>query len=188
MTSPRQLLSKRQSETVAALLDAGLQELREAGWEQLSLRSVAQRAGVTHTTAYSYFASKAHLVAEVYYQTLCAVPDPSVRSSDRFALRVRKAFEGPSHAMAQEPELARAVLGAIIDNDADIRRLRDAAGSELARRLDLALGDLGGADVRSSLLFAYSGAMLNAGLGDGDYERVVAQLEVLGRLIEPSKS
>src|SRR5664280_773474 len=66
--SPRQWLSERQSATVLALLDAGLEEVGEVGFEKLTVRSVAQRAGVTHTTAYSYFTSKSHLISELHWR------------------------------------------------------------------------------------------------------------------------
>ena len=76
--SPRQWLSERQSATVASLLDAGLEEVREVGFDKLTIRSVAQRAGVTHTTAYSYFTSKAHLIAELHWRQTQAMPMPEV--------------------------------------------------------------------------------------------------------------
>ncbi|HEY4222888.1 MAG TPA: TetR/AcrR family transcriptional regulator [Myxococcota bacterium] len=41
-----------------ALLDAARAELHKVGVRELSLRSVARRAGVTHTAAYHHFADK----------------------------------------------------------------------------------------------------------------------------------
>lgn len=49
----------------AALLEAARKELHEVGWRELSLRSVARRAGVTHTAAYHHFADKNALLATV---------------------------------------------------------------------------------------------------------------------------
>lgn len=49
----------------AALLEAARRELHEVGWLALSLRSVARRAGVTHTAAYHHFADKDALLADV---------------------------------------------------------------------------------------------------------------------------
>ncbi len=45
-----------------ALLDAGIGVAREVGWEALSLREVARRAGVSHTAAYNHFADKNDLL------------------------------------------------------------------------------------------------------------------------------
>lgn len=49
----------------AALLEGARSELHEVGWLALSLRSVARRAGVTHTAAYHHFADKNALLADV---------------------------------------------------------------------------------------------------------------------------
>jgi len=186
VANTRQWLTKRQSATVDALLDATLSELREDGYDLLSIRSVAQRAGVTHTTAYSYFASKAHLVSELYWRQLEATAAPAVAPGDSLVVRVRQAFLGPTMAMDGEPALAQAVLSAIFTNDPDIRRLRDAAAGELDRRLGLALGEGVDDDLRQVLLTSYSGAMLAAGLGLQDFSTVVRHLETVARLIDRS--
>ena len=49
----------------SALLEAARQELHEVGWRELSLRSVARRAGVTHTAAYHHFADKNALLVTI---------------------------------------------------------------------------------------------------------------------------
>ena len=46
-------LNPRQTETVEKLLLAGEQELEEVGPEALTIRMVAQRAGVSPATAYT---------------------------------------------------------------------------------------------------------------------------------------
>lgn len=48
-----------------ALLAAARLELHETGWQGLSLRSVARRAGVTHTAAYHHFRDKQALLATI---------------------------------------------------------------------------------------------------------------------------
>jgi AcrR family transcriptional regulator len=49
----------------AALVDAARKELHAVGWQELSLRSVARRAGVTHTAAYHHFKDKHALLAQI---------------------------------------------------------------------------------------------------------------------------
>lgn len=49
----------------AALVDAARKELHAVGWKDLSLRSVARRAGVTHTAAYHHFKDKHALLAQI---------------------------------------------------------------------------------------------------------------------------
>jgi AcrR family transcriptional regulator len=182
--NPRRLLSERQSSTVTALLDAALDELRETGFDQLSLRTVAHRAGVTHTTAYSYFTSKSHLVAELHWRQLQQVPAVELASGASFVERVRAAFSGPAAAMADEPALAQAVLNAFVTNEPNVLRVRDAIGEELSARLRAALGDLDEPKAHVALLTHYSGAMLVAGMLTHDYLGVIEQMDSFGHLID----
>ena len=182
--NPRQLLSERQTSTVSTLLDAALDELREVGFDQVSLRTVAHRAGVTHTTAYSYFTSTGHLVAELHWRQLQQVPAARVADGTPFVDRVRAAFSGPAAAMADEPALARAVLSAFVTNEPNVLRVRDAIARELSSRLSEALGDLDDPVIHVALLTQYSGAMLAAGMLTHDYLGVIDQMESLAHLID----
>jgi AcrR family transcriptional regulator len=181
--NPRQWLSARQTTTVIALLDAALEELRESDFEQLSIRGVAQRAGVAHTTAYSYFTSKNHLVAELHWRQLKKAPVPEVSSGDSLTDRVRSAFSGPALAMVNEPALAQAGLGAFVTNDPNVRRVRLAIAEELSSRLSVALGSWDEPVLHRALLTHYSGAMLAAGMLTQDYIDVIEQMEALARLV-----
>lgn len=49
----------------AALIDAARKEMHKVGWKELSLRSVARRAGVTHTAAYHHFKDKHALLSHI---------------------------------------------------------------------------------------------------------------------------
>jgi len=184
--SPRQWLSERQSATVAALLQAGLEEVREVGYEKLTIRAVARRAGLTHTTAYSYFTSKAHLISELHWRQIQSVPAPDVSSDESFVGRVTAAFEGPAGALAEDPVLSRAVFTAIISDEPDVRRLRSAVGAELVGRLRSALGPFDDPELVSTLFLAYSGAMMLVGTGTRDFLEVIPRIEIVARLIDPS--
>lgn len=180
--STRQVLSKRQAATVDALLDAGLEALHEVGWDGLSLRDVARRAGVTHTTAYNYFTSKEHLVAEIDWRLLRALPDPDPRPGDPLAQRLTDALRAPSELFSADNDLADAVLASMVARDPDIKRLRDAIGDELLRRLALAVGPDHDPALLSAALMLYSGAMVQAGMGYFPFDEVVGQIaELLAR-------
>ena len=73
----RRRLSSRQALTVARLTEAAVEELRAVGYDGLTVRNVARRAGVAPATAYTYFTSKEHLVTEVFWRRLEALPDPA---------------------------------------------------------------------------------------------------------------
>src|SRR4051812_12952951 len=68
--STRRRLTGRQADTVRRLTDAAVEEVRETGFDGLTVRNVARRAGVAPATAYTYFASKNHLITEVFWRRL----------------------------------------------------------------------------------------------------------------------
>src|SRR3954453_6775633 len=69
--SPR---NRRQEETFRKVLTAGMAMLRESSYADLTVRAVAARAKVAPATAYTYFSSKNHLIAEVYLDLMRQVP------------------------------------------------------------------------------------------------------------------
>ena len=56
------------------MLTAGVEMLRESSYADLTVRAVAARAKVAPATAYTYFSSKNHLIAEVYLDLIQQVP------------------------------------------------------------------------------------------------------------------
>ena len=125
----RRRLSPRQAATVARLGDALLAELATVDYDGLTVRSVARRAGVAPATAYTYFTSKAHLVAEVFWRRLRA---PA-------ADRVGAVLRDVAALVAAEPALGAACSPALLGPDPDVRHLRDRIGAELHRRVAGAL-------------------------------------------------
>ena len=105
--------SERQQATVDAVLDAALDHLRSQGQDGLTVRAVAERAGVTHTTAYAYFTSRDHLVAELYWRQVRAEPSAPVDPGAAVGRRVAAALAGPGRVATSDPALARAGQGAL---------------------------------------------------------------------------
>jgi AcrR family transcriptional regulator len=176
--NPRRRLSARQRATVDALLDATLEVLDEVGFEPLSIRTVAGRAGVTHTTAYTYFSSKEHLVAESFRRLLVAIPrpadveDPTAPVADR----VVDALEPAARVLTGRPALAQAALAAMSSADPDVAAVRDEVGAELVARFRSALPPSTDPAVIDTLMLTFSGAMLQAGMGYFDFDGVVARM------------
>lgn len=75
--APRRHLSARQSQTLDRLVQAAVEEVAATGYSSLTVRNVAKRAGVASGTAYTYFASKEHLVSEVYLRRFTAQAEPA---------------------------------------------------------------------------------------------------------------
>jgi len=188
--TPRQGLNLRQAETVEKLLTAGLEELREVGHDTLTIRSVAQRAQVSPATAYTYLASKNHLFAELFWRHLSSAAVESVVDGTA-AVRVQAAVRSLTARIVEEPELAAAVTPALLGSSPDVERLRLKIGGEFLARFEAALRDPQRADdpvdpaVLETLVLAFSGGLLQAGMGVMTYdqitERLVSAVDVIMR-------
>ena len=74
LESTRRRLTARQADTVERLGRAAVELLAQDGFAALTVRRVAAEAGVGAATAYTYFSSKEHLVAEVFWRRLAESP------------------------------------------------------------------------------------------------------------------
>jgi AcrR family transcriptional regulator len=180
--APRQGLNARQAETVERLLAAGLEELRAVGHDGLTVRTVAHRAGVSPATAYTYLASKNHLFAELFWRHLAgaAPADPAGRTRTE---RLQSTSRGLVGRIVQEPELAVAVTPALLGSDPDVERLRLRIGAELVTRFEQALGDGADPAVLETLVLAFSGALLQAGMGLMTYDEMADRLDAVVTVI-----
>lgn len=172
----RRQLSAKQAATVAGLTAAAVDELREHGEAGLTVRGVARRAGVAPATAYTYFTSREHLVTEVFWRRLEALPETRIDRRRSAAQRVAATMADLALLVADEPELAAACTAAMLADDPDVKLLRDRIGREWRRRLALALGEDAEPDVLGTLEFAISGALLHAGMGHMSYEDLPGRL------------
>ena len=167
-------LNGRQAETVARLVSAALDEVRAVGFEMLTVRAVAARASVAPATAYTYFASKNHLVAEVFWRELQRLPRADQVDGATAGERVRSVFRQLAHFLADEPALASAVTVSLLGGEPDVKRLRLTIGAEINERLRDALGE--DTSTLEVLSLAWSGAMLQAGMGHTTYAQMGDQL------------
>ena len=174
--SPRQGLNARQAETVEKLLAAGEAELDEVGPEALTIRTVAHRAGVSPATAYTYLASKNHLFAELFWRRLVTDPGPAPTGATA-THRLRTVTRHLSRMLARSPHLATAANIALLGTDPEVERLRVVIGSEFVRRFRAAIGDPVDPRVLETFTFAFSGALLQAGMGLVTYEDLGERLD-----------
>lgn len=192
----RRRLSGRQAATVQRLVDAVVGELAEVGYEDMTVRNVARRAGVAPATAYTYFTSKAHLVAEVFWRRLQSLPDTPLPPSRPAAERVAAVLRDVAGMVAAEPRLSAACSPALLSADPDVRVLRDRIGADLHRRLLRALTGDGGregavspepsgadADLATALDLMVAGALLRAGMGHMSYDDLGDALAALTHLV-----
>lgn len=173
----RRRLTERQADTVRRLADAAVAELREAGYDGLTVRNVARRAGVAPATAYTYFASKNHLITEVFWRRLSALPPIEEPG------RVGEALREMALLVSDEPELAAACTAAMLGGDPDVRELRERIGLAIRARLQAALGEDADPKVIGALEIAYAGALVHAGMGYTSYARMADRLSEMAELI-----
>ena len=83
MTSDSDGKTRRRGEVLTdAILDAALQELAETGWANLSLASVATRAGTGNSSVYSRWPTKASLIRAATNRLAQLSPEPGGFSGD----------------------------------------------------------------------------------------------------------
>lgn len=180
--TPRQGLNPRQAETVEKLMTAGLEELRAVGHEALTVRTVAQRAGVSPATAYTYLASKNHLFAELFWRHLAGDEASREPEGATSLERLQATIRALTARMVAEPELTAAVTPALLGTDPDVARLRLKIGGEFLARFEAALRDPDRPDepvdpaVLEVLVLTFSGALLQAGMGLMTYDRIAERL------------
>ncbi|HVT64403.1 MAG TPA: helix-turn-helix domain-containing protein [Mycobacteriales bacterium] len=167
--APRRALSGRPADTVASLVDAAVGEVAETGYDGLTIRGVARRAGVSPATAYTYFASKEHLLTEVFWRRLAALDEPQSTGRQSPAERVSAAVRDVALLVADEPELAAAITTALLAHDSDVQVVRDKIGAAIAARLGSAIGAGAGPGVVQIMTFTFIGALLSAGMGYATY-------------------
>jgi AcrR family transcriptional regulator len=182
LESTRRRLTAKQADTVDRLGRAAIDLLRREGFAGLTVRRVAAEAGVGAATAYTYFSSKEHLVAEVFWRRLAASALASHVAADP-ATRVIEVLRHIAMLVADEPEFAGAVTNALLGRDPDVDVLRQRIGREVRDRLSTALGPDIDPAVIDSLEMLYSGALVRAGMGYASYAEIADRLEKSARLM-----
>ena len=152
------------------LVAAAAEEAGERGYADISVRTIAKRAGLAPATAYTYFSGKDHLLAEVLWRCVQSSPhlvDLSVNLPERVAETARTmGFE------SMGPAAVAACTTALLGDGPDVKRVRSRIGDEIARRLAAALGAGTDRAVLPVLQVTYTGALLSAGMGHLDFDSV----------------
>jgi AcrR family transcriptional regulator len=175
--------NRRQEETFNKVLAAGVEMLRELSYADLTVRAVAARAKVAPATAYTYFSSKNHLIAEVYLDLMRKAPYFTDVNDSRLT-RVEKTLRSMALMVADEPEVAAACTTALLSgNDPAVRSVRDRIGAEIHRRIRSAVGPDADPRMLAALEMTYFGALVNAGSGAFTYHQIADRLSYVVGLI-----
>ena len=178
---PRRQLTDRQVESIDALLAAAEAEVEEAGYDGLSVRSVARRAGVASATAYNYVSSKDHLLAELLWRRVASVPEVAVDPTIPLADRLEATVDALAAVTTGSPEVVACTQG-LLSSNVDVVGLRVRIGAEIHRRIAAAAAPADEA-VAQVLVTTYFGALLSAGMGHMPYEDVPTFVVSAARLM-----
>jgi AcrR family transcriptional regulator len=178
------LRNPRQEVTFRKVLAAGMETLREKSYADLTVRTVAARAKVAPATAYTYFSSKNHLIAEVYLDLVRQVPY-FTDVNDPMPTRVHNALRHLALVVADEPEVGAACTTALLGGGTDpaVVAARDRIGAEIHRRIASAIGPGGDPGTVAALEMAFFGALVQAGSGEFTYREIADRLADVVRLI-----
>ncbi len=189
----RRRLTDRQTEAAEQLLNAAEIEVEQTGYDALSMRGVAKRAGLASATAYTYFSSKDHLLGELLWRRIAAVPE-SMSASDVVTAGTTPttATDVPSETLAERlsrvvydlgeitngsPVVIAACTQALLSSNPDVKPLRDRIGIDIRRRMAAASGDQRDDQLIDVLVTTYFGALLSAGMGHMKHRDVPAFVE-----------
>jgi AcrR family transcriptional regulator len=161
-----------------------METLRENSYADLTVRMVAARAKVAPATAYTYFSSKNHLIAEVYLDLVRQVPY-FTDVNDPMPTRVHQVLRHLALVVADEPEVGAACTAALLGGGSDpaVRDARDRIGAEIHRRISSAIGPGADPSTVSALEMAFFGALVQAGSGESTYHKIADRLTDVVRLI-----
>lgn len=180
---PRRHLTDRQREFVDRLVAAAASEVEEKGYDEITVRSIAKRAEIAPATAYTYFSSKDHLLAELFWRRTQSLAPPLVDLGRPVTERVADVVREILLGTTDSPALVSACTAALLGNGPDVDRVRLHIGSEIRRRLGSALGPGGEQEVLDVLEITYIGALLTAGMGYLRFDDLPQQMAVAAGLL-----
>lgn len=173
-------MSSKRERTVETLLDAAEAQLRESGYDALTIRNVAARAGVAPATAYTYFKSKQHLVAEAYRRRIALLPTDEAGESP--LERLRDYFDRVGALLESHPALASGATVAMLADQPEVREIQRQAARETRRRIAAALGDAD-PEVLTALDLTWAGLLISAGLGYVPHHQVGKHMSTVADLL-----
>ena len=182
-------LTPRQAATRNGLRDAAIALVSREPFDDVTMRDIAREAGVSPATAYTYYGSKEHVLAEAYVEFVESLTDrlrirPPGGSSVLHRVRsvIRRATSGVSDA----PELAAAFTRAMASSDASVAMIRPRVEHAFRDWLDLAIGatelDDRDAIVRTLELVLYASMVARAN-GQMTTDEMRATLDDTARLL-----
>jgi AcrR family transcriptional regulator len=108
----------RGAQTKALILETALELFKERGYEQTTMRAIADRAGVALGNAYYYFKSKEHLIQAFYlrmHDELLVAARPILDEEDDFRTRLHLVLRATVATMEQYHQFAAVLFKTAAD-------------------------------------------------------------------------
>jgi len=168
--------SRVDDESARRVLNAAVELLREVPYSNITMRSIAKRAGVSH--------GEDAIVAEIYLERLSAAPlIVDVEASAR--ARIVAQFSQLLMLLADEPGLAGACSSALICDEPSVHTSRQRIHAELQRRVRTALRSGAWPEVAETLEFGLMGALVHASCGADTFRQTAEDLASMVAVVLP---
>jgi AcrR family transcriptional regulator len=180
-------LTATQNERRARVRAAARELATEGGYDAVTIREVADRAGVARATVYRYFSSKDHLLAEAIVQwgyEIIADLKRDRREALTPAERIGAVFAGAVERGMREPRLVETALAVALSRDPNASR--PGVWSLIDGYVDVAIGDAAFED-RETLVqvlgYVLFSTLVNLVSGRTELREATAVLESAARLL-----
>lgn len=177
----------RDDEVTRTVLRATVELLREVPYAGLTMRAIANRAGVSVGTLREHFWSKDAIVAEIYLDRLRALPldvDVDLGTQERIVSQ----FSALVMLLADEPALAAACSSALVGGDPSVRSVRERIHAEYHRRVRTMLRSGAWPEITETLEFGLVGALVNASCGGPTFQQTADDLAHVVAAVLPDGS
>ena len=141
-------LSRSQLERRQRILDAATALASKGGFDAVQMRDVAERADVALGTLYRYFPSKVHLLVTIMHEQTHQLTQRLERRpprGDTAAERVLEVLSRASRALQRDPQLADAIIRALMFADASAAAEVNAVNSIMTEAIISSIGGTNGA-------------------------------------------
>jgi AcrR family transcriptional regulator len=165
----------RDDEVTRAVLRATVELLREVPYAGITMRAIANRAGISVGMLREHFWSKDAIVAEIYLDRLRAVPldvDVALGTQERIVTQ----FSALVMLLADEPALAAACSAALVCSDPSVRSVRERIHAEYHRRVRTMLRSGAWPEITETLEFGLVGALVHASCGGPTFQQTADDL------------
>jgi AcrR family transcriptional regulator len=176
--------TRADDETARRVRDATVELLRDIPYSSLTMRSIANRANVSHSEVRMHFWSIDAIIAEIYLERLHAAP-LNVDADDSAQRRIAAQFSQLVMLLADEPGLAAACSSALISDEPSVRALRQRIHGELQRRVRTGLRSGAWPEVAETLEFGLIGALVHASCGADTFSQTAEDLADVVAVVVP---